>query len=244
MKSTNEEMSLEKEKQGKFKKIKKMLVKVLCWLIFIGVVMSLLILGINLYMKMKVSDNIVTVEEAADIDADCIIVLGAGVRADGNPSWMLEDRLIIGEQLYSLGASNKLLMSGDHGRVEYDEVNTMKDYVMEKGVPSEDVFMDHAGFETYDSMYRAKEIFGAKKVIIVTQKYHLYRAMYIAESMGMEAYGVSADLRDYSKMQYYRIAREWLARVKAFGKCIVGSEPTYLGEQIDLNGSGDVTNDK
>ena len=157
---------------------------------------------------------------------------------------MLEDRLIIGEQLYSVGASDKLLMSGDHGREEYDEVNTMKNYVMEKGVPSEDVFMDHAGFETYDSIYRAKEIFGAKKVIIVTQEYHLYRAMYIVESMGMEVYGVSSDLRDYSKMQYYRIAREWLARIKSFGKCLIGSEPTYLGEQIDLNGSGDVTNDK
>lgn len=241
MKSTNEEMSSKKEKR---KKSKKMIIKILCGLVLIGVIMALLVLGINLYMKMKVSDNIVTVEEAADIDADCIIVLGAGVSDNGYPSWMLEDRLIIGEQLYSSGASDKLLMSGDHGRKDYDEVNTMKNYVMEKGVPSEDVFMDHAGFETYDSMYRAKEIFGAEKVIIVTQEYHLYRAMYIAESMGMEAYGVSSDLRDYSKTQYYRIAREWLARVKAFGKCIIGSEPTYLGEQIDLKGSGDVTNDK
>lgn len=221
-----------------------MIIKILCWLIFICVVIILVVLGINLYMKMKVSCNIITVEDAADKDADCIIILGAKVRADGEPSWMLEDRLIIGEQLYSVGASDKLLMSGDHGREEYDEVNTMKNYVMEKGVPSEDVFMDHAGFETYDSIYRAKEIFGAKKVIIVTQEYHLYRAMYIAESMGMEVYGVSSDLRDYSKMQYYRIAREWLARIKSFGKCLIGSEPTYLGEQIDLNGSGDVTNDK
>lgn len=232
------------KKNKEQKKSKKMIIKILCWLIFIGVVMTLVIVGINLYMKMTVSDNMITVEEAAAKDADCIIVLGAGVREDGYPSWMLEDRLIIGEQLYRAGASDKLLMSGDHGRVEYDEVNTMKDYVMELGVPSEDVFMDHAGFETYDSMYRAKEIFGAKKVIIVTQEYHLYRAMYIAESMGMEAYGVSSDLRDYSKMQYYRIAREWLARIKSFGKCLIGAEPTYLGEQIDLNGSGNVTNDK
>lgn len=226
------------------KKYKKMILKIICWLIFIGVIMTITVLGINLYMKYMVADKIITVEKATDMEADCILVLGAGVRADGNPSWMLEDRLIIGEELYNVNASKKLLMSGDHGREEYDEVNTMKTYAMNDGIPSEDIFMDHAGFETYDSLYRAKEIFGAKKIVIVTQEYHLYRALYIARSMGIEAYGVSSDLRDYSNMQYYRIAREWLARVKSFGKCIVKSEPKYLGETIDLKASGDVTNDK
>lgn len=243
MKNTKEKMNRKREKQRKSKKIKKMVVKVILGLIILGIIMALTVLGINLYMKGKVSDNIITVEETADLDADCIIVLGAGVRADGNPSWMLEDRIIIGEDLYETGASEKLLMSGDHGRDDYDEVNTMKNYAINDGIPSEDIFMDHAGFETYDSMYRAKEIFGAKKVIIVTQEYHLYRAMYIAESLGMETYGVSADLRNYSKMQYYRIAREWLARVKSFAKCITDAQPQYLGEKIDLSGSGDVTND-
>lgn len=225
-------------------KRKKMIIKVICTIIFIGIVIALVVLGINLYMKMSVADNILTVEEAADKDADCIIVLGAGVRADGNPTWMLEDRIIIGEELYHAGASGKMLMSGDHGRQEYDEVNTMKNYAIENGISSEDIFMDHAGFETYDTMYRAKEVFGAKKVIIVTQKYHMYRALYIAESLGMEAYGVSADLRDYSSKQYLRDVREWLARVKAFGKCITKPAPKYLGETIELSGSGDVTNDK
>ena len=109
--------------------------------------------------------------------------------------------------------------------------------------PSEDIFMDHAGFETYDSMYRAKKIFGAKKVVIVSQKYHLYRSLYIAKKMGLDAYGVSSDLRYYSKKQYYREAREWLARVKSFIKCIAKPEPKYLGDSIDLKASGDVTND-
>lgn len=226
------------------KKYKKMILKIICWLIFIGIIMTLTVLGINLYMKYMVADKIITVEKATDMDADCILVLGAGVRADGNPSWMLEDRLIISQELYNVNASEKLLMSGDHGREEYDEVNTMKTYAMNNGIPSEDIFMDHAGFETYDSLYRAKEIFGAKKIVIVTQEYHLYRALYIARSMGIEAYGVSSDLRGYSNMQYYRIAREWLARVKSFGKCIVKSEPKYLGDTIDLKASGDVTNDK
>ena len=83
-------------------------------------------------------------------------------------------------------------MSGDHGRVSYDEVNTMKDYAINDGIPSDDIFMDHAGFSTYDSMYRAKEIFGVKKIVIVSQKYHLTRALYIAKKLGIEAYGVSA----------------------------------------------------
>lgn len=226
------------------KSFKKMLMKIICILAIAGILMGLIILGINLYIKYSVSKNIITIEEAADKNADCIIVLGAGVRPDGYPTWMLEDRIIIGEELYNAGASPKLLMSGDHGRQEYDEVNTMKEYAINDGIPSEDIFMDHAGFETYDSLYRAKEIFGVKKVVIVTQKYHLYRALYIAKSMGIEAYGVPSDLRDYSKMQYYRIAREWLARVKSFGKCILKPESKYLGETIDITANGDVTNDK
>lgn len=230
--------------KNKLKSIKKMIIKIICGLILLGIVMALIVLGINLYMKQCVSKNIITTEEASGMDADCIIVLGAGVKADGTPSWMLEDRIIIGEELYNAGASGKILMSGDHGTLEYDEVNTMKDYAIADGIPSGDIFMDHAGFETYDTMYRAKEVFGAKKVIIVTQKYHMYRALYIAKKLGMDAYGVTSDLRGYSNKQYYRIAREWLARVKAFGKCIAKSEPKYLGDTIDLVGSGDVTNDK
>lgn len=228
----------------KLEKMKKMIIKIICILIFTGIAAILAVTGINLYMRQSVANNIITVDEAADKDADCIIVLGAGVRADGKPSWMLEDRIIIGEQLYKAGASKKLLMSGDHGRAEYDEVNTMKDYAISDGVPSSDIFMDHAGFETYDSLYRAKEIFGVKKVVIVTQGYHMYRALYIAKSLGIEAYGVTSDLRDYSKKQYYRVAREWLARVKSFGKCALKSESKYLGETIDIAGNGDVTNDK
>lgn len=227
-----------------FNKIRKMLLKIIIILGIIGIVGIVTVAIINVHMYQSVKENILATDETADIDADCIIVLGAGVRSDGQPSWMLEDRILVGVDLYNIGAAPKIIMSGDHGRENYDEVNTMKDYAINSAVPSEDIFMDHAGFETYDSLYRAKEIFGAEKVVIVSQKYHLYRALYIAESLGMEAYGVSADLRNYSNWQYYREAREWLARVKSFGKCIIKSESYYLGETIDLSGSGDVTNDK
>ena len=131
---------------------------------------------------------------------------------------------------------------GDHGREDYDEVGAMKDYAIENGVPSENVFMDHAGFSTYETVYRAKEIFEADKVIIVTQEYHLYRALYIAEQLGVDAYGVSSDLNTYAG-QSMRDAREVLARCKDWLMCIFKPEPTYLGEAIPVSGNGDVTND-
>ena len=174
-------------------------------------------------------------------DIDCIIILGAGIWGD-KPSPMLEDRLLEGIKLYQNNVSNKIIMSGDHGRKEYNEVKIMKEYAIEKGIPSENIFMDHAGFSTYDSIYRAKDIFQAKKVIIVTQKYHLYRALYIANKLGLEAYGVGADPRKYVGATY-RETREILARDKDFVKCIFKPNPTYLGDTIPVSGNGDVTND-
>lgn len=201
------------------------------------------VLGIDLYVKLSTSEQILSVEEAADLsDVDCILILGAGVWGD-KPSPMLEDRLLQGIELYDKNAAARIIMSGDHGREEYDEVNTMKEYAIEKGVASECIFMDHAGFSTYESIYRAKEIFGADKVIIVTQKYHLYRALHIANSMGIEAYGVGADPRQYAG-QTKRELREILARNKDFVMCLLKPKPTYLGVSIPVSGNGDITNDK
>lgn len=228
----------------KEKKKKKMFIKVLFWLIFAAVILTLTIVGINLYIVIKEKSKILSLEEAAEFQADCIVVLGAGIRDGGSPTWMLEDRIKIGDKLYQNHVADKIIMSGDHGRENHDEVNTMKSYAMGEGIPSEDIFMDHAGFETYDSLYRARDIFGAKKVIIVTQEYHLYRALYIADQLGLDARGVTSDLRFYSKKMAYWKFREYLARVKSFVKCITQPEPKYLGDTIDLSVSGDVTNDK
>ena len=156
---------------------------------------------------------------------------------------MLEDRLLEGISLYKDKVAPKIIMSGDHSKKDYDEVNLMKNYAIEKGVPSEDIFMDHAGFSSYESIYRAKEIFGVKKMIIVTQKYHLYRAIYIANKLGIEAYGVGADPRKYVG-ETYRNLREILARNKDFIKCIFKPKPTFLGNTISITGNGDITNDK
>lgn len=227
----------------KAKRIWKRLFKIFIVLVIIGIVGICAAFGISEFVKSSVSDRLITPEAAAELsDIDCIIVLGCRVNGE-TPSPMLSDRLIRGVELYDMNAAPKLLMSGDHGRVSYDEVNAMKQFAIDRGVPSEDVFMDHAGFSTYETMYRAKEVFAAKRVIIVTQKYHLYRAVYIAEQLGLEAYGVDSDLQSYIKQPYYN-AREILARDKDFVKVIFKPKPTYLGEVIPISGSGDLTNDK
>ncbi len=224
-------------------KIKRITAITLKICILLGLLAGLFAAGINIAMYFLGRDSIVSTDSTELGDADCIIVLGAGVRADGSPSHMLEDRLLVGIELYDLGVCDTMLMSGDHGRAEYDEVNTMKKFATERGVPAERIFMDHAGFSTYESLYRAKEIFGAEKVIIVTQEYHLYRALYIARSLGLDAVGVSADLRGYSG-QVIREVREVAARVKDYFYTVAKPLPTYLGEPISLDGSGDVTNDQ
>ena len=211
--------------------------------IIIIIIIVLIILLINFYVKNSTKNQIIEKDDYSTLkNIDCIIILGAGIWGD-KPSPMLEDRLKEGILLYNNEVSDKIIMSGDHGREEYDEVNTMKKYAIENGIPSENIFMDHAGFSSYESIYRAKEIFNAKKVVIVTQKYHLYRALYIANQLGLEAYGVGADPRQYVGA-IYREAREILARNKDFIKCIFKSAPTYLGDTIPVSGNGDITNDK
>ena len=216
--------------------------KLLKYGITIIIIIVIIVLGINLYVRKSTSKQIINENDCAKLsDVDCIIILGAGIWGD-KPSPMLEDRLLEGIKLYQNNVSDKIIMSGDHGRKEYDEVNIMKNYAIEKGIPSENIFMDHAGFSTYESIYRARDIFKAKKIVIVTQKYHLYRALYIANQLGIEAYGVGADPRQYVGATY-RELREILARDKDFVKCIFKPEPTYLGDTIPVSGNGDITND-
>jgi len=201
-------------------------------------------LCINGHIKASAQPYILDRQTALSSDdlpqADCIMVLGCGVNDDGTPRLLLRDRLNCGVELYQNGAAPKLLMSGDHGRVGYDEVNSMKDYAMEYGIASSDVFMDHAGFSTYESMYRARDVFDVDSVIIVTQEYHLYRAVYIARSLGLEAYGVACDPGEYYG-QIWLDGREFLARNKDFLYCIFRPKPTFLGEVIPISGDGDLT---
>lgn len=215
--------------------IKKLVSAVIC----IGIICTLAVFGIDFYVKKSTEKYILTPENAGE-GYDCILVLGCGVHGK-TPSHMLEDRLLQGIELCKNGASEKMLMSGDHGKADYDEVNVMKDFAIERGIYSEDIFMDHAGFSTYESMYRARDIFKAEKILIVTQGYHLHRAIFDARALGLEAYGVASNPRSYAG-QTYRDIREILARNKDFVYSIIQPEPTYLGEAIPVQGNGNETN--
>ncbi len=217
----------------------------ICACLLLGFLFAQIPLLINIYVVGYGADYILTPEEAAKENFDCVLVLGAGVW-DSGPSHMLEERLNKGLEIYEIGCTDRILMSGDHGTKGYDEVNVMKDFAVDKGAVADEVFMDHAGFSTYESMYRAKEIFNVEKVIIVTQKYHLYRAIYNARKLGLDAYGVAADGQyDYDiTLKAYNNARESLARCKDFVYCIFKPEPTYLGDVIPISQSGALTDDK
>ncbi len=201
------------------------------------------VLGVNAYVKHVGGARLMSPEQVQTLEAvDCIVVLGCQVHPDGTPSDMLRDRLDQAIALYHAGVAPKLLMSGDHGQVEYNEVGAMKAYAMEHGVPSDDVFMDHAGFSTYETMVRAKEVFCAKRVVVVTQQYHLYRALYVANAIELEAHGVAADAHVYVG-QGYRECREIAARVKDAAMAVFQPDPTFLGEPIPVSGDGNVTGD-
>lgn len=223
---------------------KKVVMRVLCVLLVACVAGAAYVFCVSSHIKNCTAPYILGREEALYggvlSEADCIMVLGCGVDDEGNPRLLLRDRLDCGVALYQNGEAPKLLMSGDHGRVTYDEVNAMRSYAMEFGVPSSDIFMDHAGFSTYESMYRARDVFDVDRLIIVTQEYHLYRAVYIARSLGLDAWGVACDPGEYHG-QIWLDLREILARNKDFFYCIFQPEPTFLGEVIPISGDGSAT---
>ena len=180
------------------------------------------------------------IREYKELKPQCIMVLGAGVYSDGTPTPMLRNRLDTAVALYKAGAAPKLLLTGDNGQMEYNEVVVMLSYAVEKGVPEKDIFLDHAGFSTYESVYRAKEVFQVKRAIVVTQTYHLFRALYGCNSMKIEALGAGADQEEYVGAGA-RELREVLARDKDWAKWKVKPEPTFLGDQIPITGDGTET---
>jgi SanA protein len=176
------------------------------------------------------------IEELAP--APVAIVLGAGVRADGTPSDALADRLEQAVELYLAGKARKLLLTGDHGTREYDETNCMRRWVLARGVREEDVFCDHAGFSTHDSLARARQVFGIKRAIVVTQAFHLPRALYTAAALGIEAQGVACDRREYQKGLWYAL-RETGSRSKAFVQSgLFQCAPRVGGQPIPIEGDG------
>lgn len=235
--------------------IRRLFLKLLLAVMIIGILGTLVVFGLSSHVKQQAKDDLAyivtgevkinpaSVYSLKDFDADCILVLGAGIKDSETPSDMLKDRLDVGIELYNQGVAPKILLSGDNGQVEYNEIHVMLNYAKEAGIPAEDIFCDHAGFSTYDSMHRAGSIFGAERVIVVTQEYHEYRALYIGDKLGLDVIGVASDQRSYFG-QSYREAREMLARVKDFFKAMLKLEPTLGGEAIAISGSGVVSQDE
>ncbi len=208
-----------------------------------GLMLGGLVLVVSGGMVSLTEEAILTKETVVGRDYDCILVLGAGVRDDGSPSDMLYDRVVTACGVYEVlaGQSKRvpLLMSGDHTG-DYNEVGVMKSLAIELGVPGTDVFLDHAGYSTYESLWRAREVFGAKRILIVTQGYHLHRALYIARELGLEADGVSADLRPYRGQTKYEL-REMLARYKDLFVAARGDDVGEPTGPVDLGGDGNLT---
>lgn len=212
----------------------------------IRLLITILIIGagafaVDQHVKTKGNYAMVPAEKCPEVQA--AIVLGAYVFPDGRVCDMLADRIITAVELYKGKKVRKIIMTGDHGRNSYDEVNSMRRYAEKLGVPTEDIFMDHAGFSTYESMYRARDIFMVDSAVVVTQTFHLPRALYTAESMGLKAVGVKADRHVYAGAEYYEM-REIPARLKAFAQIhLLRSKPTFLGEAIPVDGDGTLTHD-
>ncbi len=224
--------------------MKKIAVQSICAAAIAGCVLFGMALGISGAVCHKTRDRIYDLQDVDEIDRkntyDCVLVLGCRVYDDGRLSPMLEDRMQAAVELMAQGVSDRLLVSGDHATDEYDEVGAMKAYAVGHGVDSSSVFEDHDGYSTYDSIARLKTVYGARRAVIVTQKYHLHRALHLAETMGIEAVGVSADLQPYSKQASYDF-REIFARCKDVYLGLRAPDPAGDLTPISLSGDGDAT---
>ena len=228
-------MSNKKKKSGWVKRFVIIAVSCLLFILF-------MMIGINVYVGMSARDYIADDMKNVKKGVSAIIVPGAGLESDGTPGVVLKDRLDTAIELFKAGVATRILVSGDHGDDYHNEALAMKEYVIEKGLPADAIFMDHAGFTTYETMYRAREIFGVTSCVIVTQKYHMYRSIYIARGLGLDAYGMPSGI--HINLKYLPLeAREFLARIKAFFMVMLKPEPTYLGDEIPISGSGAATDD-
>jgi SanA protein len=183
----------------------------------------------------------ITTDVAKVPHAQAALVLGAQIYRDGRPSIMLRDRVNAAAELYRAGRVDKLLLSGDHSRVDYDEVGTMRGLLLAQGIPGEDIFTDHAGFDTWDSAQRAKRVFDVSSAVVVTQGFHMARALYDARRAGLKATGYVADRRQYGKIMGKLRVREALARVKTMGDVVTGADPHFLGAEIPITGDGRIS---
>ena len=195
------------------------------------------ILFLNVFMLLSTRSSIAeTIDELSD--ADAVIILGAGVYGNGDLTPILKDRVDTAVLVYQAGRAKKILVSGDNGSLAYNEVVPIWEYLRAANIPEEDIFLDYAGFDTYDTMYRARVVFEVGSAIVVTQSFHLPRAVFLAHALGIKIQGISPSK---DKGTFFNSLREIPARIKAVGDVVLKSTPTYLGERIPISGDGRAT---
>ncbi len=201
-------------------------------ILFVLLMMMLIPVGMRAYVSRAIYE---TPDDVPHTRA--ALVLGASV-VRGKPSPVLEERAHTAVALYMMGKVSKILVTGDNGALTHDEVTPVRKYLTDAGVAPADIFLDHAGFDTYSSMYRARDVFQAESLAIVTQDFHMPRAVFVARELGITAYGV---IPERGQGDLYDYVREIPASVKALYDLASGRAPKYLGEVIPLSGDGTVT---
>jgi SanA protein len=204
----------------------------------IGAVLALLAVGVPNLVVLRAGRGPATSDPQQVPHAQVALVLGAQVRPDGTPSGMLADRITAAAELYKAGKVDKLLLSGDHSTPVYDEVGTMRLLLLRQGIPARDIFTDHAGFDTWDSAQRARRVFDVQSAVVVTQRFHMARALYDARRAGLQATGYIADKHRYGRVMRRLQVREAAARVKTLGDALTGADPHFLGPEIPITGDG------
>ncbi len=202
----------------------------LYYLYFLGLAIAAVIILTNVVVYLRASSFIY--ENIDDVKTgETALILGAAVYADGDLTPVYKSRVDKAIELYNAKKVSKILASGDNSTVEHNEVNPVRDYLLAKGVPDVDIYLDHAGFDTYSTMYRARDIFKVTSVVIVTQSFHMPRAIFIARALGVNAYGLPTD---DEKVKFFNYVREIFANEKALINLILHRQPKYLGEAIPI----------
>ncbi len=209
------------------KKYMLIIIRSIIWIIVVG---GILLVALRLWIILSTQVEISTVADVQE--APAAIVFGAGLKRDGSPTLILQDRVETAVQLYNQGKVSKLLMSGDNRFIDYNEPASMREYAIGLGVPAEDIVLDYAGRSTYDTCYRAKDIFGLEKAILVTQAFHMPRAIYSCRALGLEVTGVIANLKQFRKSSilYWNI-REIFASTNALWELHISHPLPVLGEK-------------
>ena len=198
---------------------------------------TLLVGGLRLWVEHKYRDRIYTSIE--DVPPRPVaLALGAGLWADGSLTPVLADRVATASDLYHTGVVDTLLFSGDNRRVDHNEPQRMLEFAVRLGVPEQDIVLDYAGRRTWDTCYRARAVFGVEQAVVVTQRFHVARALYLCDELGIDAVGIVADRQDYTRRRLFWETREYLALVQAWWDVNVRRPVPVLGERLPIGDGG------